>query len=267
MEVLALGLSRSGTDSLRTALAILGYKNPYHAFASVPRPEDWVIWCELASRKFESEDPAVKTITAADFDRAIGDCTAITDIPCVPFAPELVAAYPEARVILNTRRSVEAWHSSWLATIQPWHDSWQRYFLSFFEKESYWLVRGFHLVNMNYYRYNFRASGRYVYAEHNAMVRGLMKGREGEFLEWSVEDGWEPLCEFLGKPVPDVPFPSANAGAEFAERVVEVMARRDQKAWRNLSVFAVGVLSVAGVAAHKLTPREWLRSARELIGY
>jgi hypothetical protein len=30
-------------------------------------------------------------------------------------------------------------------------------------------------------------------------------------LEWEIGDGWGPLCEFLGKPVPEVPFPHANA--------------------------------------------------------
>jgi hypothetical protein len=35
--------------------------------------------------------------------------------------------------------------------------------------------------------------------EHSNMIRGLV-GRE-RLLEWTVEDGWEPLCEFLGKPI------------------------------------------------------------------
>lgn len=40
------------------------------------------------------------------------------------------------------------------------------------------------------------------------MVRGLVP-RE-RLLEWSVQDGWEPLCEFLEKEVPDEPFPHVN---------------------------------------------------------
>lgn len=41
------------------------------------------------------------------------------------------------------------------------------------------------------------------------MIRGLVP-RE-KLLEWSPEDGWEPLCRFLDKPVPDIEFPHANA--------------------------------------------------------
>jgi hypothetical protein len=29
-------------------------------------------------------------------------------------------------------------------------------------------------------------------------------------LEWSAQDGWEPLCKFLGKDIPDEPFPHVN---------------------------------------------------------
>jgi len=37
----------------------------------------------------------------------------------------------------------------------------------------------------------------------------------GELLVFEVGDGWEPLCEFLGLPVPDAPFPRTNSTAEF----------------------------------------------------
>lgn len=47
--------------------------------------------------------------------------------------------------------------------------------------------------------------------EHCNMIRGLVP--KERLLEWTVEDGWEPLCEFLGKPVPDEPFPNTNAAA------------------------------------------------------
>lgn len=43
------------------------------------------------------------------------------------------------------------------------------------------------------------------------MVRGLVS--KESLLEWTVEGGWEPLCAFLGKPVPDEPFPYVNAAA------------------------------------------------------
>ena len=38
-----------------------------------------------------------------------------------------------------------------------------------------------------------RRNGKWIYREHDAMVRGLVPPEN--LLEWSVEDGWEPLCK------------------------------------------------------------------------
>jgi hypothetical protein len=34
-------------------------------------------------------------------------------------------------------------------------------------------------------------------------------------VEWQPGDGWEPLCERLGIPQPDEPFPHENTGDDF----------------------------------------------------
>lgn len=48
-----------------------------------------------------------------------------------------------------------------------------------------------------------------MYEKHYALVRNLTPPER--LLEYRLGSGWEPLCEFLGKPVPiNVPFPSAN---------------------------------------------------------
>lgn len=72
--------------------------------------------------------------------------------------------------------------------------------------------------------------------EHYDMVRGLVP--EGRRLEWSVEDGWQPLCRFLGKDIPDDPFPHANAAAGWAGQESKLMTRYFKGAVKNL-VFLV----------------------------
>lgn len=47
--------------------------------------------------------------TAADFDPLIGHSVAVTDAVASVFAAELIAAYPEAKVVLNYRRDLDAW--------------------------------------------------------------------------------------------------------------------------------------------------------------
>jgi hypothetical protein len=52
-----------------------------------------------------------------------------------------------------------------------------------------------------------------AYERHNAAVRSTVPA--DRLLEWTVGDGWEPLCDRLGLPVPDEPFPLTNTTEEF----------------------------------------------------
>lgn len=46
-----------------------------------------------------------------------------------------------------------------------------------------------------------------------------INSRTIKMLEFSVKDGWEPLCSFLKLPVPDVPFPRMNSREELKKMV------------------------------------------------
>lgn len=81
------------------------------------------------------------------------------------------------------------------------------------------------------------------------MVRGLGLPRE-RLLEWSASDGWEPLCEFLDKPVPDEPFPSGNPTTEWAQRVGATMLEYKQRAVRNMVIFGALVAVVVSLVAY-----------------
>ena len=51
------------------------------------------------------------------------------------------------------------------------------------------------------------------YEEHNATVRATVP--KGQLLEYHAGEGWEPLCEALGVPVPGNLFPHANTTKDF----------------------------------------------------
>lgn len=53
------------------------------------------------------------------------------------------------------------------------------------------------------------------YRRHNADVTHYFADRPGDLLvvDWSAGDGWQRLCDFLGRPVPDADFPWSNRGA------------------------------------------------------
>lgn len=65
-------------------------------------------WCRLAETKWYGADDGESNITRGDFDAIIGHAVAVTDAPASVFAAEIIAAYPKAKVILNTRRDLDA---------------------------------------------------------------------------------------------------------------------------------------------------------------
>ena len=42
-----------------------------------------------------------------------------------------------------------------------------------------------------------------------------------KLLVFEVKDGWEPLCKFLGVPVPGIPFPRSNDSDNFDKNLVK----------------------------------------------
>ena len=54
---------------------------------------------------------------------------------------------------------------------------------------------------------NFPTNGRRAYREHNNLVRGLGEAKGADFLQYNVNDGWEPLCKLPQKQVPVKAFP------------------------------------------------------------
>jgi len=118
MQVLCLGLSRSGTDSLRTALLMLGYRDVYHGFViTAGQRSDCAFWRPLLQRKLAGGRLApLPSPRDIDFDSVLGHCEAVTDGPANVFGEELMAYYPAAKVVLNRRRDIDAWHKSMKAT-------------------------------------------------------------------------------------------------------------------------------------------------------
>jgi len=136
-----LGLSHSGTESLKQALEILGYKKVYHSFNISDNLATPLYGVVLVSPKLAMSPPGSSLFTAHLFDRMIGDCDAVTDIPCAIFGQELLHAYPDAKVILNRRRDDEAWVRSVRSTLILVAGNWSYWFKCFFDAEMFWIRR------------------------------------------------------------------------------------------------------------------------------
>jgi len=135
MQVLCVGLPRSGTESLQQALLHLGYDHTYHGWDIVYDSEcHSPRWVSLARKRFYRGE----TITTDEFDALLGHCEAVTDAAASVFAADLIAAYPDAKVVLNVRGEVEAWEKSLRSTLVRANESWAWWVASWMDRECFW---------------------------------------------------------------------------------------------------------------------------------
>lgn len=151
----------------------------------------------------------------------------MTDLPANAFAPELVSAYPDAKVILNLADSEEAFYKSYESTIWPLTRMSMPLNPSLLYRFLLWalpkmpaedtMARITPALGLQ----DFPNNGKKYYREHNQRVRSVVP--KERLLEFNVKQGWGPLCRFLEKEVPDVPFPHVNDRAHFIENQKRMM--------------------------------------------
>lgn len=266
LRVLCLGLSRTGTVSLRQALVQLGYKDCYH-FASVlqENPLDSVLWLEALKAKFRGIGAPY---SKKEWDALLGHCQAITDTPCVLFYKELLEAYPDAKVILTERDDAEQWFRSQMATVVPYASqivpkTWlDKLIASWFSPIDANAIALNELILQETPMYaalwrdyqNGTGTAKQVYHDYNAEIRRLVP--EDRLLVLNVREGWAPLCEFLGEVVPDKPFPRRNDKAQFASNNDQIGSVVAAATRRNMAVFGAGVAAVVAMVAYAVVRRK-----------
>ncbi|KAK4960617.1 hypothetical protein LTR10_003513 [Elasticomyces elasticus] len=212
MRILALGLGRTGTASLRIALKELGFDDCYHMMsASVENPPDCLMWSDAFAAKYDGKG----TFSRKQWDQLLGHCQAVCDWPAIAFSRELIAAYPEAKVILTTR-NVDSWHASTLQTVH-WRATEPG--LRWTAKVD-WAASMYHPMLTKFWRCfwdgDFDRNGKRRFAEHYEEVRQLVP--PNNLLEFHISSGWGPLCEFLDVPTPKTAFPRTNDTSGFIHR-------------------------------------------------
>ncbi|KAI9741367.1 MAG: hypothetical protein M1834_003084 [Cirrosporium novae-zelandiae] len=213
MKVLALGMGRTGTVSLRAALKRLGYQDTYHMMcASVENPPDCLMWSDAFAAKYDGKGEWGRE----QWDQLLGHCQAVCDWPACAFAPELIEAYPEAKIIITTR-DVDSWHKSVMKTVY-----WRVMDPEFRIVHHFSWGAGMYYPMLKkmfdtFFKGDFPNKGKECFQEHYAEVRKMVKPEN--LLEYNISDGWEPLCKFLGEPIPfGVDFPRSNDAHGFVQR-------------------------------------------------
>jgi hypothetical protein len=191
LRVIGTGFGRTGTDSMREALNILGF-GPCHHMVEVNRdPEQKRLWRAVAKG------------AAPDWERLFAGYNSCVDFPSAFYWRELLSAYPHARAILTWRPADEWWRSyerSVGAVMQASADP---------DSVGATLIAGRLFGGRPLDRDHVVA----IYEAHVAEV--LATAPAERLLVHRLGDGWPPLCAHLGVPVPDVPYPHRNTAAEF----------------------------------------------------
>jgi Sulfotransferase domain len=232
---------------------------------------DAEMWLEAFEAKFEGKG---KPYGREEFDKLLGHCAvscvlcleslpaqngkqssqltitkAVTDWPAVSFSEELIEAYPDAKVVLTVRDSVDAWYKSACATIGSG--------IVFGKPATFsqWLLQRIMPRPPTYpaiqktFEYsclsNMPQLGKQSYLEHIEKIKALVSPER--LLVFNVKDGWAPLCEFLDLPVPETPFPRVNDSKAWLEMAVNSRRQGIRRLLTRLIKYAtvVGVLTVA----------------------
>ncbi|KAI6263293.1 hypothetical protein MCOR07_007677 [Pyricularia oryzae] len=205
-QVLVLGMPRTGTQSIGQALQMLGLGESYHMTTVGPNNHHDA-WCTAIEAKFGEKD-ASEVITQEFFDDLFKGYDAVSDFPASIFYKELLAAYPNAHVIL-TKRAEDAWFESMCKTL---HVAYIKA-----KAEPSKLAKLYH---QHLWADNFLRNGREAYRRHNAGVMAAAADRK--VLVFDPSMGWGPLCEFLGKDVPAVGYPSKDMWQGYKRMLKEV---------------------------------------------
>src|SRR5438874_1357902 len=98
LKVIGSGLGRTGTMSLKLALEQLGFGPCHHMVEMFKRPQSAALWIAAAEGK-------------PDWDAIFEGYASMTDYPGVRYWRELIALFPDARVV-HTIRDPDAWFES-----------------------------------------------------------------------------------------------------------------------------------------------------------
>lgn len=249
MQVLSLGLPRTGTASMAEALTVLGYKDVYHGIKSIDNKEDWAILEKAADASFPNLPSYTgRPFTREQWDELWGHCEAVTDVASV-FAPQLIGSYPDAKVILVIRE-YDAWFKSMDEGVLKalWSPIGQ-FSINYIEpvigsvagRAATKQMQGLFQAKD---AQEARQKGREAYDRHHRVIKE-MTPRE-RLLVYRLGDGWGPICEFLGKPVPEQEFPWVNEAAEL-RRVISVKIKRNIQEAVVVALPWVGAAAAVGV--------------------
>mmetsp|Transcript_62790 Transcript_62790/g.138137 ORF Transcript_62790/g.138137 Transcript_62790/m.138137 type:complete len:266 (-) Transcript_62790:2-799(-) len=228
LKLLHVGASRTGTQSLYTAMKILRLKALHSA-------QCYEYGCQAPGFRYlflgGALEPVLNQFEAFDV---------VMDEPWYLMYPEVMDRYPEAKYILTKQPSPEEWYMSFHHLFDQFYhiptvvqglnlssklETPRSQRQSEFTSQPHQRTRGLdgipqlvdvstNPVGARYFNCEFTEPVQTPdmvqrclegYKQHNANVLRMIPPEK--LLVFNLTDGWEPLCKFLDVPVPSEPFP------------------------------------------------------------
>jgi hypothetical protein len=157
---------------------------------------------------------------------------ATMDFPMALYFEKVHERYPDCKFILTVRDNSEVWFKSWdtmarsittpTRAVGSWINNvrrismYLRWLFSIVNKDNSYLTEKVPRGEQN------KAASIASYEEHNRRVRETIP--PNQMLEYSVKEGWEPLCRFLEiQDCPTTPFPRTNSARSLQVQTISAM--------------------------------------------
>ena len=219
IKIIGAGFPRTGTNTLRESLELLGFGKTYHMKNLIVQPENLHYWTTL------------KETGTTNWQELYDGYEATVDFPCYPWYKEHMKQYPDAKVIL-TLRPFEKWYESFYSTIwqaqnrpEEQNGEMAQRVASDPRLQAVMKVMGFakQTINEDHFQGRFldKEFMEKIYNDHNEEVKKCVPANK--LLVFDAGEGWQPLCEFLDVKKPDAPLPHTNKREDFAAMVGQLM--------------------------------------------
>jgi len=217
LKIIGAGYGRTGTKSTFTALNELGFPC-YHMTEVIENKENKThldFWNRVANAPAGEQH---------NWDEVLENYTATVDNPGCCVWRELLAANPEAKVLLTLHPGgAGAWYDSTIDTIYFTKNLWQFKILKLFtpfgkrmgNMTSKLIWQRSHKGTMNN-----KEAAIARYHEHVEEVKAAVPHER--LLIFKVDQGWGPLCQFLDVEVPKSEFPNVNDRAEIKRSIADI---------------------------------------------
>ncbi|MCW5211363.1 hypothetical protein VU04_00440 [Desulfobulbus sp. TB] len=212
-KVIDVGLGRTGTMSLKFALEELGFDKCYHFSDMHRHPEHIDLW------------RAVSRGESVDFESMLQGYRALVYWSPTYDYQSLLQQHPDVKVILTVREP-EKWYKSTYDTIYTYNRLTlsRKLLLSFFSLfqpklknlHAMWQLQEEILWEKTFDgRFHDKEHAIAVFTKHIEEVKKNVP--LDRLLVYKIQDGWEPLCQFLQVARPETSFPRVNDSDAFKE--------------------------------------------------